>query len=159
MSLLRQTLLHLVICGFLVALCTSLFSEQRLRRLVRFAGGCFLAAVVLIPLIHSDLASFLEGLRPELPAQSGSDAQEKNDRLLRELIEAQTAEYIETAARQLGAELRAEVETERDDASGLFVPVQVTLRGFVTAQQQQALSAQIEQELAIAPQRQRWVNG
>ena len=159
MSVLRQTVLRLVICGFLTALCVSLFSESRQRRLMRFVGGCFLAVVVLQPLLESNLFSMLETLRPALPEETYSYSQEKNERLLKELIEKQTAEWIEDAARELGTELRAEVVAEADADSGLFIPAHVTLRGVLSAEQQAALSERIAKELAIPIHRQRWESG
>lgn len=159
MNELRQTLFRLIVCGFAVALCASLFPEKRLRRLIRFVGGCALAVAVLQPLMDAELFSFLERLRPELPQQELSAAQEKNELLLKELVEEQTAEYIEEAARELGCELRAEVQCEKDDASGLYLPARVTLRGLVSAEQRSALSERLENELAIMSQDQRWVIG
>ena len=159
MNLLRETVLRLTVCGFLVALCSSAFSGERLRRLIRFVGGCFLAVVVLSPILESDLPALLERLRPALPEAETSEASEKNERLLRELTEQQTEEYIEQAAQELGAELRAEVRCEKDEASGLYLPAEVTLRGFVTDEQRAALSRRLEEELALAQQRQRWVIG
>ena len=159
MNLLRELVLRLTVCGFLVALCSALFTSERLRRLVRFVGGCFLAVVVLQPLMDSELVSFLERLRPGLPESDYAEVQEKNDLLLKELVEQQTAEFIKQAARELGAELTITVTAQKDEPSGLFVPVRVTLRGFVTEVQRTALSERIERELAIGTLKQRWEIG
>ena len=157
MTALRQTVLQLVVCGFLIAMCTALFSGERMRRLIRFAGGCFLALVILRPLLSLDAVSLLNRLRPEIPSTENSIAQEKNEQLLKELIESQTEEYIVNAAKELGADLNVEVACEKDEASGLFFPVRVTLRGFVSDEQRTELSGIIEKELAIEAERQRWV--
>ena len=73
-------------------------------------------------------------------------------------MEEQTADWIETRARETGLTLKAEV-TARDSGDGIFIPWIVSLTGTWTPAQREAFAGILTDELAVPPERQRWVGG
>ena len=154
---LRAYLLRVVACGLLVSLAGTLPLSKRIRQAVVLCGGCLMMLTALGPILRADLTQL-----PQFLAElSGSDpegleqAAEKNDALLKEMIESQAAEQITEQAQSLGADLQISVEAKKDPTSGLYLPWAVTLTGPVAPTQRSALEAYL-QSLDIPPQRQSW---
>lgn len=157
MSGVREYLLRLVSCGFLVSLCQSLASDEHGKRAVKLAGGCLMILVVLRPLIGLDFSG-LPRLLPDLPewrSQAMEQAEEKNDELMRELIASQTEALIRERAEALGLDLELYVEVKKT-ADGVFIPWSAELKGPAGETERQELEQFLVRSLDIPPQRQRW---
>ena len=158
MTAIKTYFLRLILCGFLVTLAGAAVRGRRTARAVALCGGCLMILTALRPLMQVDLSRLPDLVTGLTRAEREAQASEKNDALLRSLVEAQTVQWIEDRAAGLGLTLQAEVRAEEAEA-GTFVPESVTLTGTWTAGQREAFSAILEEELAIPIERQRWVGG
>lgn len=158
MTAIKTYLLRLILCGFLVALTGALVKGRRTARAVALCGGCLLILTALGPLLRVDVSRLPDLVTGLTRTEREAAARQKNDALLRAMVEAQTAEWIGERAAGLGLSLRAEV-TATEAEAGTFVPWTVTLTGSWTKMQRENFVAVLEDELAIPPARQRWVGG
>ena len=155
MEFLRQWLLGVVGCAFLVSLADQLTPKGAVREILRFAGGLTLLLCMLRPLGTAET----DALLPDLGALSGErsaleeaySAAFSDD--LRAVIAERTGAYIEDKARALGAEVTAEVTLREED--GAFLPDAAVLTGEENA----ALAALLERELGIPKEKQEWRSG
>lgn len=158
MTAIKAYLLRLVYCGLLVSLANALLRGRKGGRALALCGGCLLILTALRPLLRVDLTRLPDLVTGLTRTERQAAAREKNRELLRGLVEAQTAEWIENRARSLGMELEARVEAEEAEAES-FVPRAAALTGTWTEAQREALSAILAAELEIPSERQSWVGG
>ena len=152
MAFLRQWLLGVVSCAFLVSLLDQLTPEGSVRKLARFSGGLVLILCMLRPLGTAEpweLARDLDGLSADRAALE-EQYRDVSGQSLAAVIAERTGAYIEDKADELGLSVRAAVRTEEVD--GVPLPVSVTLCGEENA----ALADCIERELGIAKEDQLW---
>ena len=158
MTAIKTYLLRLIFCGFLVTLCGALLRGRKTARVAALCGGCLMVLTALKPLVQVDLSRLPDLVTGLTRAEREAVAREKNNALLRSLVEAQTAEWIVSRAREFGLSVQAEVTAEEAEAE-TYVPTSVTLTGIWTQGQREAFSAILAAELDIPVERQRWVGG
>ena len=158
MTPLRSYLIRLISCGFLVSLVGSLPMTKHAKSAVRLCAGCLLLLTAVAPLLTLDGSSLLGKLEAltKQDNQSEDSAKQKHEELLRELVEAEVSDEIVREAAGCGAEVSVQVQTQKDAASGLYVPWQITLRGEVEQPIRNMLEEYLNTEWGIPPQRQRW---
>lgn len=158
MNELNAYILRLILCGAMVSLGGSLLKSPRTKRAAALCGGCLLLLTALGPLVRVDLTRIPDGLSDLLGrrAEDLAEAREKNDAILRALVEDQTEAWLAARGEALGADCDFSVTAEAREA-GLWVPVAVEIRGTWTPDQRQALARAMEEDLGIPPDRQRWV--
>ena len=156
MAFLRQWLLGVVSCAFLVSLLDQLTPEGSVRKLARFSGGLVLILCMLRPLGTAEpreqpweLALDLDGFSADRAALE-EQYRDVSGQSLAAVIAERTGAYIEDKAHALGTEVTAEVTVREED--GAFVPDRAVLFGEENAE----LSALLTQELGIAPEKQEW---
>lgn len=157
MTALREYLIRVVVCAFLVSLSQAAASGERCKRALRLAGGCVMILAVLRPLVGLNPA-VVGQILPELPgwrSEAMKEAEEKNRQLLRDLIVSQTEAHIQDRAAALSAHVEIKV-TVKETEEGVYVPWSAELTGILTAEQKRQLAETLEQELAIPPERQIW---
>ena len=157
MNEIKAYLLRLILCGFLVSLTGALLRGKRAGRVVALCGGCLLILTAVEPLLRVDLSRLPDLVTGLTQSQRQSQAREKNDALLRRLVEEQTEAWIETQAETLGMTVAVQVEARRAGES-LFVPDSVSISGTWTEAQRTALAVILLRELAIPEERQVWNN-
>ena len=158
MTAIKAYLLRLIFCGFLVSLCSALLRGKRSGRVLTLCGGCLMILTAVRPLLQVELSSLPDLVTGLTHSEREALAREKNDRLLRSLVEEQTAAWIADRGKELGMEITASV-TAREAEAGTFVPDQAILRGSWTAENREALTRILERDLGIPAARQRWVGG
>ena len=128
MAFLRQWLLGVVSCAFLVSLLDQLTPEGSVRKLARFSGGLVLILCMLRPLGTAEpreLALDLDGLSADRAALE-EQYRDVSGQSLAAVIAERTGAYIEDKAHALGAEVTAEVTVREED--GAFIPDRGALR-------------------------------
>ena len=140
-----------------MSLTGALLRGRRAGRILALCGGCLLILTALRPLLQVDLSRLPDLVTGLTRSEREAAAREKNDAILRGLVEAQTAEWIVEQGKELGMEIIAQV-TAREQ-SGTFVPDCVTLRGSWTAEARERMTEILARELEIPAVRQRWVGG
>ena len=158
MTAVKAYFLRLIFCGFLVSLTGAILRGKRSARALTLCGGCLLILTAVRPLLRVDLSRLPDLVTGLTHSERIAAAQEKNNAILRGLVEEQTASWIEAKGKEQGMALKA-VVTAKEAEPGVFVPDQVTIEGSWTAEGQSALSELIVRELEIPPGRQRWVGG
>lgn len=81
----------------------------------------------------------------------------ENKTLMKDIIEAQTAAYIQDKAAALG--ITCTVQVEADQAAEYPVPKVVTITGALSREERQALTRQIETDFAIPADQQYYESG
>lgn len=158
-ELIRSWLVGITCAAMVVALAESLAPAGAVRKVGRLTGGLVLLLSILQPVMTLDMAD-LSGLLAEyrLEAAGYSELLEsENEKLMKDIIAEQTGAYILDKAASLGldgCEVTVEVE-ERTE--GYPIPASVTVMGPISQSQQQALSRQIEANLAISADRQTYI--
>ena len=158
MTAIKAYLLRMIFCGFLVSLCSALLRGKRAGRALKLCGGCLLILTAVRPLLRVDLSRLPDLATGLTRTEREAAARERNDELLRGLVEEQTAAWIVDRGKELGMVITASV-TAREAEAGTFVPDQVSLRGSWTAEQREALVLILERDLDVPAARQRWVGG
>ena len=150
MAFLRQWLLGVVSCAFLVSLLDQLTPEGSVRKLARFSGGLVLILCMLRPLGTAEPWELaLDGLSADRAALE-EQYRDVSGQSLAAVIAERTGAYIEDKAHALGTEVTAEVTVREED--GAFIPDRAVLFGEENAE----LSVLLTQELGIAPEKQEW---
>lgn len=152
MDSLRQWLLSVVSCAFLVSLIDRLTPAGAVERLVRFGGGLALLLCMLRPLGTAELRAL--NFDPD-PLFSSRAALEEHYRAesretLAAVIAERTGAYIEDKAHALGLSVTAEVRVREED--GALLPYSAVLYGTEDA----SLAAVLSDELGIPRERQEW---
>ena len=152
MAFLRQWLLGVVSCAFLVSLLDQLTPEGSVRKLARFSGGLVLILCMLRPLGTAEpreLALDLDGLSADRAALEEQYRDVSGQSLAAVIAERRGAQR-EARADARGAGATAEYTAREGD--GVFVPDRAVLFGEENAE----LSVLLTQELGIAPEKQEW---
>ena len=155
MTAIKQYLLRLILCALLVSLASALAKGKRGEKAAALCGGCLLILSAVKPLLQVDPAKLPDLVTGLSRFEKLEEARQKNDALLQALIASQAAEKVEAASQELGFEVEAEL-TLREAGAGSYVPDSIILRGSWTAEQREALSAFLREELDIPHERQRW---
>ena len=159
LNLIRQWLVGITCAAMVTALAESLCPAGSVRRLVRLTGGLVLLLAVLQPLVKLDteaLARALSEYRLDVSGYS-DQLEEENERLMKDIIEEQSAAYIQDKAAGLGIDCRVAVEAAGD--GDWPVPQMVVVTGNLTEEQRETLRRTIEADFAIPAERQRYESG
>lgn len=159
LELIRQWLLGITAAAMLVALAEALCPDGNIRGILRLTGGLVLLAAVLNPLLKLDteaLGQALTQYRLDLSAYS-TELEEENETLMKDIIEEQSAAYIQDKAAALG--ITCTVQVEADEAAEYPIPKVVTITGELSREEREALTEQIEADFAIPADRQYYESG
>ena len=156
MSDLRRYLFSLTAAALLCSLVRALVPDGRMKRICTLFCGIFLAMTALSGLAGWELTDVAEQLsKIQMEAEQARTGVEiKNREALCAIIKSKTEAYILDKAAALGCTITAEVTVEN---SGAYpYPSGVRIAGTFTPQQQQALSEDLEENLAIGKEQQMW---
>ena len=155
MVVVRQWIVGVTCAAVLLAITQCLMPSGAVRRVGRLAGGLLLLLAVIAPLASLDVEALGAALTEYRMAESDSTAllELENERLVKTIIEEQTAAYISDKASELGGTCTAAVTYEYGE-DGTACPVAVTIRGTLTEQQRSRLIGIIETDLAIPEENQ-----
>lgn len=159
LELIRQWLLGITAAAMLVALAEALCPDGNIRGILRLTGGLVLLAAVLNPLLKLDteaLGRALAEYKLDLGAYS-TELEEENETLMKDIIEEQSAAYIQDKAAALG--ITCTVQVEADEAAEYPIPKVVTITGELSREEREALTEQIEADFAIPADRQYYESG
>ncbi len=159
MSAVREYLIRLISCGFLVSLAGTLPIGKTAKNAVRLCGGCLMLLVALTPLLTLDGSALMGKLRSlTLPdTERIENARERNDLLLKRMVEEETARKMADEAAREGAELNVSVTARKEESGGLYVPWEVTLTGACDEASAERIRISLEETWGIPPERQRWI--
>lgn len=150
MELVRNWLIGVTAAAMVVALADSLAPDGAVKKIGKLTGGLLLAIAILQPVVglnYAALSGILTDYRMEAAGYSTA-LETENLRLVKTIIEEQTAAYIQDKAAELGVGCTVEV-TCRADGDGNPYPASVIVYGDLTREQADTLSRMIEGDLAI----------
>lgn len=148
--MLKQWITGITCAAIIAAAAQALAPSGRVKKAGRLAVGLLLLLAVLKPLGGLDydaLAGALAQYRPD-SATCEAALEEKNQAVLKTVIEEKTGAYISDKAEALGMNCAAEV-TYYYGPDGEVRPEAVVVRGEFTENQQAQLSRALEGELGI----------
>ncbi|MFI3312591.1 MAG: hypothetical protein R3Y62_01760 [Eubacteriales bacterium] len=147
---LRSYLLSIVAVSLFSTILLSLVPSSGIHRTLKFLCGLLLLLVTISPVVELELEP-LQVETVEIPAvQTASDQED----LVAELIKSQVEAYIWDKANQLGCQVEVEVEMGQTDTYAY--PEKVVISGEFTEVDQDILSVDFENNLAIPIQKQEW---
>ena len=158
MNDLRRYLFSLTAAALLCSLVRALVPDGRMKRICTLFCGIFLAMTALSGLAGwelTDVAGQLSKIQMEAE-QARTGVEIKNREALCAIIKRKTEAYILDKAAALGCSITAEVTVESGGAYPY--PSGVRITGTFTPQQKQALSEDLEENLAIGKEQQTWSN-
>lgn len=160
MSALKEWIMGITCVSVLLAAAQCLMPEGTVRKIGNLAGGLLLLLGLAAPITKLDMEGLSLALTKYRVMETDSAAllELENTRLLKKVIEEQTAAYILDKAAEIGVECTAEVSYEYSD-TGEAYPVAVTIWGDLTDEEERKLSRIIESDLAILRENQIYEKG
>ena len=137
----RTWLIGITCSAAIIALAEAIMPKGTVRKIGMTIGGLILMVVILQPILSFDfgqLSSYLTQYRIQAE-QDGEQLTVENQRLMKAIIEEQVEAYIADKAGELGADVQVNVTCDMDE-TGFPYPVEVTVTGTLTAEQQSDLS-------------------
>lgn len=158
-ELLGKWLMGVTCAAMILALAEGLSPAGGPKRAARLAGGLLLLLAVVKPLLELDGTALTQAMTEyRLEAEVSAQAlEEENKTMMKDIIEAQSAAYIQDKAAALG--ISCQVQVEADEAADYPIPKVVTVTGTLTREEQQRLTEQIEADFAIPADRQYYESG
>lgn len=155
MELIRQWITGITCAAIILALAECLTPEGSAKKAGRMAGGLLLMLAVVQPLVGLDYDAMARAVSQYHVSAAGyaETLEMDNKRLVKAIIEEQTAAYISDKAEELGMDCTAQVVYHYSE-DGMAWPTAVTVRGTFTDAQQASLSKYLEAELAIPKENQ-----
>lgn len=155
MELIRQWIMGITGAAMILALADCLSPSGSAKKIGRLAGGLLMMLAVVQPLIGLDYDAMAQALSEYhvISAGYGTELNQENERLIKAIIESETAAYISDKAEELGMECTVTVSYHYGQ-DGTAWPEAVTVQGDFSEQQRQALAGAIEAELAIPKENQ-----
>ena len=155
MTAIKAYLLRLILCALLVSLLSVLRKGKQAGRVLRLCGGCIMILTALQPLLRVDLGKLPDLLTGLSASERFEAARERNEEILRGLVEEQSADWVERRAKELGLRVQASV-TARASEAGTWVPDAILLSGEASPAEREALLGLLAEELSLPPEKLRW---
>ena len=156
MTVLKDWLLGVTAAAMLLALAEGLMPKGAVRQIGKLTGGLVLMAAILQPVLKLDyhtMAGALSRYRDDLGIYE-AEPKTENFRLMKSIIEAQSAAYIRDKAADLGIECRVVVTCGAQTEEEYPYPTAVTVEGALSDAEIQQMRLLIEGDLAIPVQAQ-----
>lgn len=151
MELIRNWLIGITVSAMVVALADSLMPDGAIKKLGKLTGGLMIMLSILQPLVSLDYGTMSEILvdyRIQSEAYSAG-LETKNVQLIKNIIEEETAAYIQDKAAELGIVCEVDVTCSAQEEDTPY-PASVVVYGELEENQIQVLRKIIEGDLAIA---------
>ena len=156
MTMLKEWLLGVTAAAMLIALAESLMPPGSVRRIGKLSGGLILVIAILQPVLTVEYAALAESFsqyRNDL-GEYQVQPQTGNFQIMKTIIEARSAAYIQDKAEGLGIACEAEVSCAAESTQSYPYPAFVNIKGNLNAGQIRQLQELIEKELAIPAEKQ-----
>ncbi len=158
MALIRAWILGIAAAALAAAIFTALSPQGKARKITMFASGFMLMAAMIKPVIGFDFSVFSSAVM-----QYGTMGQEyavmlneKNDTLLKTIIEERCGAYISDKATSLGMEnVKIRVRAVKGDG-GYPYPYEVYISAKYSQSRKKALTDYLESEFGVPASRQHW---
>ena len=153
----NKWLIGITIAAIVGAVAEWMTPEGASKKVGKLASGLLLMVAVLKPIVGLDyeaLTGALTNYRMESQGY-GEQLEIENERLMKIIIEEQTAAYIQDKASELSIDCMAEVKCGTD-SNGDQIPQSVIIYGDLSLEEETRLSRIIEGELALRKEYQRY---
>ncbi len=157
-DLIKTWVLGVAGTALITCVMTALTPNGKTRVVVKLVCGLLMITAMIKPVVEYDFGG-ISNFISEFKADAGmyvKDIQNENDRLLKAIIEEDTAAYILDKAVELGiGECEVAIWTKKED-DGYPYPYEVRITASASEIQKGSLSKYIESELGIPDERQHW---
>ena len=156
MTLFKDWLLGVTAAAMLLAMAEGLTPKGTVRQIGKLTGGLVLMVAILQPVLKVDygtLSGSLSRFRDDLGIYE-AEPKTENLQLMKSIIEAKSAAYIQDKAADLGIMCQAEVACTADSEEEYPYPAAATVTGDLTEAEISRLQILIEGDLAIPVQAQ-----
>jgi stage III sporulation protein AF len=158
MALIKTWILGISSASLIAAILIALSPQGKSRRITMFASGFMLMVAMIKPFIGFDFSVFASSVMQygNMGQEYADIIKEKNDTLLKTIIEERSAAYISDKATSLGMEIiKVIVRTEKGDG-GYPYPREVYITAKYKPSQKKALTDYLESEFGLPSVRQHW---
>lgn len=158
-ELVRQMIISVTAAAVFSTVMLMIVQKSALHEVIRLATGMLMILALLLPLSRLSFPSFngmfsREKLRTE---QQVKQAQQKNQNIARSSFGGAVSNYIEKKAADLGIHCSVKTTLTQDEAGTLEIAGIHVQSDKLTATQRSQLSALIEQECGVPPEKQELV--
>ncbi len=154
-DLLRSWLIGITAAAMIAALIDWIVPDGITKKISKLAGGLLILVAILQPLVavgHTDISDEFDGYRVNTEGYSKA-LENENVRLMKIIIEEETAAYIQDKAKELGLVCDVSVECRINEENKPY-PAAIEVAGNFTNAQIEKLTQLIEADLAIPKDRQ-----
>ena len=154
----RNFFIRLIAIGISGSMLASIFADGKGKRIISAVVGLalLLTSVDFFAKIDwnafKELAEGLENFSYDEKTAIPVD----NTEIMSSIIKQQTETYILDKADEMGLKI-AKAEIEMSEENGTPYPAGVSITGAISSQERWQLSALLKEDLAIAPEQQRWI--
>ena len=159
-EIIRQWLTGVTCAALMAALADGLMPKGPVKQVGKLVCALVLLCAVLRPVLTLRMPGpneFIDMTRGQADAQH-TRLEQRSGSLLKTLIERESAAYIVDKAANLGAVCQAQVECEPGEG-GVWLPCSARITGQLDDGQRGELTAAIQNELGIVPERQVYAGG
>ncbi|MEG1720927.1 MAG: stage III sporulation protein AF [Pseudoflavonifractor sp.] len=160
-ELMRSWLVGITAAALLVALAESLAPKGTVQKIGRLTGGLVLIITILQPLVRMSPQEFA-GILTEYRVEASDYSillETENAKLMKGIIEEETAAYILDKATALGITCQVAVTALPSGAAAYPIPAAVTVTGSLKPGEQKLLTEVIEADISIPADRQTYERG
>jgi len=158
MAIIKSWILGIASASLIAAILIAISPQGKSRKITMFASGFMIMAAMIKPVIGFDFSVFSSAMM-----QYGNKGHEyagllteKNDSLLKTIIEERSSAYISDKATSLGMEnVKVKVKTEKGDGGNPY-PNEVYISAKYNSSEKKALTEYIESEFGVPVVRQHW---
>jgi hypothetical protein len=158
MALIKSWILGIAAASIIAAILTALSPQGKARKITMFASGFMLMVAMIKPILGFDFSVFSSAVMQygTMGKEYSGLITEKNDSLLKTIIEDRSCAYISDKATSLGIEnIKVKVNTKKGDG-GYPYPYEVYISAKYNGAEKKALTDYLESEFGVPGIRQYW---
>jgi Stage III sporulation protein AF (Spore_III_AF). len=158
MALIKSWITGVAAASLIAAILIALSPPGKSRKITIFASGFMLIVAMIKPVIGFDYSTFSSSVMQygTMGQEYSVMLKEKNDSMLKRIIEERSAAYISDKATNLGMEnITVKVGSEKGDGEYPY-PYDVHVKAKYSISQKKALSDYLESEFGVPVSRQYW---
>ena len=158
MPLIKSWILGIASASLIAAVLIALSPQGKSRKITMFASGFMIMAAMIKPVIGFNFSVFSSSMMQygTMGHEYAGLLTEKNDSLLKTIIEERSSAYISDKATSLGMEnISVMVKAEKGDGGNPY-PHEVYIISKYNASEKKALTEYLESEFGVPIVRQHW---
>jgi stage III sporulation protein AF len=159
MEFMRSWIISVTVSAMIIAVAEGLMPAGTVRKVGKLTGGLVLMLGILQPIVRLDYEELFlaaNGLQ-SITVESQQDQQERNDALLKSIIEQESSAYVLDKAQSLGCSCAVSISCELGE-NNVPYPERAEIRGLLDEEQRQKMTKLLSEDLGIAKEKQSYID-